>query len=556
MKSFKACAYLRLSQADEDKGRDDESNSITNQRALIEEYVNGHTDIKLVEEKVDDGYSGIYFDRPAFQEMIKDIENGRIDCVIVKDLSRFGRNYIESGRYQEYFFSLYNVRFISVNDCIDMKPGEEEDLNLLLPFKNIMNDAFSRDISMKTKSHMDIRRKKGLFLSAFAPYGYQKDPEDKNRLLPDTFASAIVREIYDWKLEGLSTARIAEKLNSLSVLAPSDYKASVGLHYKTPFKVYGKTRWDSAAVNRILTNSIYLGHLAQGKTKKISLKIKSSVPVDPSKWVCVKNTHMPVIAEEKFLMAQRFLSSDFRVRAGKKSVSPLSGFVYCGGCGQPMNHKLVNSNGRRYDYYICSSYQKDRRACSSHLIREKTLEEALLFFLQRHIHMTADKKEIFELIGEKENALLREEMRKKAMHALVLRKRLKRAEGLKASVVRDWKEGLMNKREYQALERLYREQCMELEGALSELALNYKQNINGILEKKRRFDDILRGGCAETLSRGILIWFIDKITVYNHCEIDVNLRFHEAISETLPLQKRNESMCISEGPAGEAKKKL
>lgn len=214
---YKACIYTRLSKDDGDKP---ESDSIGNQKALIRDFIKNHTEIEVVSEKADDGYSGVNFERSGFKEMMDEIRAGQVDCVIVKDLSRFGRNYIER------VFPFIGVRFIAINDSYDSKDQNQSD-SLIIPFKNLINDAYCKDISVKIRTRLDIKRKKGEFIGAFAVYGYLKDPEDHNKLVVDTFASEVVRAIFRWKLEGLSQGDIAERLNAQGVLCPMEYKLSL-----------------------------------------------------------------------------------------------------------------------------------------------------------------------------------------------------------------------------------------------------------------------------------------------------------------------------------------
>lgn len=525
METYNACAYMRLSQADDDKAFNDESNSIVNQRILIEEYILSHPEIRLSEEKVDDGYSGIYFDRPAFQEMISDIKNGKINCVIVKDLSRFGRNYIESGRYQEYFFSLHNVRFIAVNDCIDIRPGSDNEVSLMLPFKNIMNDAYSRDISVKTKSHMDIRRKMGRYLGAFAPYGYLKSSENRNQLIIDGYASVVVREIFDWRLEGAGTTRIAERLNNMCVLAPCDYKEYLDMNYKTPFKIYDRTKWTAAAVKRILINEVYTGNLAQGKTKKQGLKIKKSVRLEPEQWIRAKDTHEAIISAQDFELVQKSFAADSRERSGNKGTGLMSGMLYCPDCGKPMNHKLVTSNGKKYAYYICSSYQKEKRSCSSHLVSENALVYAVTEFLKRCISVSFNKDTMLCNIDKNEISLPENERRKLDILVNNISVRLENTEKLLKAVYQDWREGLLNDREYQELNTYYLTEKDSLNRGFKQLKRSLRTSVGEAAEKKHKIDEFIANGEFDRLTRAIFMRLIDKVVVYNKNDIRIALRF-------------------------------
>ena len=222
-KNYLCASYTRLSQDDGDK---EESNSIVNQKSLIRDFMNNHPEFTLVDEYADDGYSGVNFDRPDFQRMMNDVRSRKINCIIVKDLSRFGRNYIESGKYMEQIFPHLGVRFIAINDSIDTGRSQSDAEQFVLPFKNLFNDSYCKDISTKVRSQLAIKRKNGDFVGSFACYGYLKDPADHNKLIIDPEAAEIVRCIFAWKIQGMSAERIAEHLNEQGILCPMEYKRS------------------------------------------------------------------------------------------------------------------------------------------------------------------------------------------------------------------------------------------------------------------------------------------------------------------------------------------
>ena len=235
-KVYQAAIYLRLSKEDGDvaAGGRPESNSISNQKDLIMDYVGKHPKIHVHSVRVDDGYSGVDFNRPNFQQMLDDIRTGSVDCVIVKDLSRFGRNYIEAGRYIEKIFPMMGVRFIAVTDGYDSlnNAGGSE---MMVPFKNLINDAYSRDISIKIRSNLEVKRKRGEYIGAFVSYGYRKSEEDKNRIVVDEYAAGVVKDIFRMKLLGMSQQAIADTLNEKGILPPLAYKNSIGIRLKTSF---------------------------------------------------------------------------------------------------------------------------------------------------------------------------------------------------------------------------------------------------------------------------------------------------------------------------------
>ena len=281
MQVYKAAKYIRLSYTDD---KSNESNSVGNQRKLIEDFVSRHPEIELVSEKVDDGYSGVIFDRPAFKEMMDDIMEGKINCVIVKDLSRLGREYIETGRYMRRVFPAYGVRFIAINDNIDTLNESAGD-DLTVSVKNIMNEAYARDISIKTRSSLETKRKNGDFVGAFPVYGYRKSEDNHNLLVVDEYAAQVVRSIFRMRLEGFSPYAIANELNRLGTLSPLAYKKYYGLpHAKKGYTDRKDCRWSANTVTRILQDETYTGTLVQGRKGSQHFKLKEMESRPSSAW--------------------------------------------------------------------------------------------------------------------------------------------------------------------------------------------------------------------------------------------------------------------------------
>jgi DNA invertase Pin-like site-specific DNA recombinase len=264
-KIYHAAIYVRLSKEDGAVASHEktESNSIANQKSLIRDFLENKNDIEVVQEYVDDGFSGSNFERPAFQMMLEDIKKGKIDCVVTKDLSRFGREYIDSGMYIERLFPAMGVRFIAINDGIDSGEAKSQSDEIIIPFKNLINDAYCRDISIKIRSHLEIKRKQGDVITAFVPYGYKKNDKDKHKLEIDVYAANVVKDIFRMKLHGKSQDAIACELNSSGILPPAEYKASTGSNYQTCFKTKEKSEWTSVMVRRILTNEVYTKQIAK-----------------------------------------------------------------------------------------------------------------------------------------------------------------------------------------------------------------------------------------------------------------------------------------------------
>jgi site-specific DNA recombinase len=329
--SFLAALYMRLSKDDGDKV---ESDSIRNQRSLLRDFVKQHSDITLVKEYVDDGFSGTNFERPDFQRMLEDARNHKINCIIVKDLSRLGRNYIETGRYLEKIFPVLGIRFIAVNDHYDSADTTNDSDQIIVPFKNLVNDAYCRDISIKIRSQLDIKRKKGQFIGNYAGYGYFKDPKDKNHLVIDEYAAEIVRMIFNMKIDGYSAKNIAARLNEMGVLIPAEYKRACGFNYSSGFMAGKKPKWDVSSVLRILKNELYTGTMVQGKTRKINYKVNVRQKIEPENWIRVEGTHEPIVSKEIFECVQKLMELDTRTSPEEESIYEFSGLLRCGDCGQ------------------------------------------------------------------------------------------------------------------------------------------------------------------------------------------------------------------------------
>lgn len=318
-KEWMAADYTRLSKEDGDK---EESDSINNQKALIQHYAESHPELRLVKHYSDDGYTGVNFNRPGFQEMLEGIKNGQINCIVVKDLSRFGRNYIEVGRYIERIFPALGIRFIAINDNYDSLYNNSSSDQLLLPFKNLINDAYSRDISVKVRSNLDVKRRQGDFVSPSVPYGYKRLETDKNKLAIDEPAANIVRLIFAKRIEGQSNQQIAALLNQMKVPTPIRYKQESGSHAKTAFQVYSTPKWYGTTVRRILENEIYTGTMVQGKTYRPNYKIRKPVARPQKDWFRKEGTHEAIISRNDFDLVHNILDTDTHQPPDRKRFIP------------------------------------------------------------------------------------------------------------------------------------------------------------------------------------------------------------------------------------------
>lgn len=520
-KIYRAGAYKRLSQ---DDGRGEVSNSIINQTELIKDYGKTHSDIEIVAEYDDDGYSGTNFDRPGFLRMMEDIKAKKIDCVIVKDLSRFGRNYIEVGKYMERIFPFMGVRFISINDNYDSEGKKNESDSLMLPFKNLVNDAYCRDISVKIRSQLDIKRKKGECISAFTVYGYQKSQEDKNRLVVDEYAAKIVQTIFQMKLQGINQQRIADFLNDNGVLSPLEYKKSKGLKYSTSFKTHLVARWSVNAINRILTNEVYTGVMVQGKSSTPNYKVKTQIAKKPEEWIRVEGTHEAVIGFHEFQTVQQILKRDTRTSPEQKELYLFSGYLFCGDCNNSMVRKTVPSGGRKYFYYVCST-NKSSKACSSHSISEKKLTDKVFHAVQDQIESVCRMDEFLTYIDklpEHQRTIFNYDTQIEQ-----LRQEMQRYKRMKMKLYEDLSDGIIDEKEYKEYRGSFSQRIAEKEQALERLEHERTAVADGNRGGSLWLEEFKRYRNTQKLNRQMLTTLVDKIIVYDGGSIEVVFRYQD-----------------------------
>ena len=355
-RKWKAAFYIRLSLEDVEVDKSSqnmrtfnktESESVSSQRLMLNDFAIEQKDIEIIDEYVDDGYSGTTFDRPSIKRLIDDIRVKKIDCVIVKDLSRFGRNYIEVGNYLEVLFPLLDVRFIALIDHIDSYLDPNSINNISVPIKNIMNENYCRDLSLKVRSAYEARKRRGLFVGSYAPYGYKKDQSDKNKLIIDDEAACVIRRVFSDYANGIALTKIAKNLNNEGILSPSLYKQRNGVDKYV--KQYGnKSGWNDKTLKRYLKDPIYIGTLVQKKRESISYKVKKFRPVEEDRQIRVENAVEPIIDKELFDKVQSLLQRDTKLEIGKEEISLLAGFMKCGTCRHGMSKKKNRSWSGKY----------------------------------------------------------------------------------------------------------------------------------------------------------------------------------------------------------------
>lgn len=387
-KVYSTALYIRLSKADERKGADRFSESIENQKIVLHEYIDSRiNEFNLYKEYIDDGISGTDdLKRPAFMEMINDLKAGRINCIIVKDLSRFARNYIQAGEYMQNTFQLYPTRFIALFDNVDVADGEF-DMNAV--FKNVLNEDYSRRLSKNLISTFKIRASKGQFIGAFASYGYKRDPENKNHLIIDEAVSGNIKFIFEEFLNGVGKNTIAKKLNDMQIVCPSAYKKQQGLNYQNYKKLESTNSWTYSTVQRILQNRVYCGDLVQHKTNHSKFKPKiMPTQYSPENWVIAEDSHEPIIDKETFNKVQERLKTATRDINFTQNISIFAGHLKCGDCGRAMAKIQNKYKDKVSTRYVCRSYKSNgetTKICSAHSINEDILKEHIIAVLNQQI---------------------------------------------------------------------------------------------------------------------------------------------------------------------------
>ena len=383
MKVWQAALYIRLSVEFNGKKGD----SLETQRQIMEAYIALCPDIEIVEIYTDNGTTGRTFEREAFQRMLTDVEAGKINCIVVKDLSRLGRNTIDTGYYIEKYFPLHGVRFIAVNDQFDSEDAENSGNHLIVPLKNMINEAYAADISKKVRAQQNQAMRDGEFVGARPPYGYRKDPNNCHRLLVNEDTAPIVRQIFQWIADGVALNEVVKRLNASGVLSPGAYQASIGLIKSK--RLIGGGNWNAWGVGKLLTDEVYMGDMVQGKHTNVGHKQVSTKPED---WIIVRGTHEPIISRELFKRVQSIrkqTAEGAKSSAAKKNpytANIFRGHIFCGCCGRPLNRHRDNHQGS-YSFSCIANQRTGKKVCSQNTyIRE----DALFYLVLTIIHQKAE----------------------------------------------------------------------------------------------------------------------------------------------------------------------
>ncbi|MBQ3413991.1 MAG: recombinase family protein [Clostridia bacterium] len=534
-KIWSVALYIRLSQEDNDTGIDkQESNSITSQKALLNEFTQEHDDLIVYDTYVDDGYTGTNFNRPGFQRLLEDMRKGNINCVLVKDLSRLGRNYIEVGNYIEQIFPLFNVRFIAINDSVDSFKNPMSSNTILVPFKNLINDEYARDTSIKIKSALNGRKKKGEFIGAFPSYGYVKDEQDKHKLVIDEESAEIVRKIFEWKVnEGLGNLSICHRLNDMGILNPTGYKKKkLNQNYNNSKMKQEDYSWCPSTVRNILKNDVYIGNVTQGKRKVKSYKIHKVEQVPEEEWVTVENMHESIIDKELFDKAQGLRKVDTRVQ-NTGYLSMWAGILKCADCGRAMHKKYCkNTSGTVYEYYICGTYRKkSNKLCTKHTLKVEELEKSVLEAIKLHIELLIDTENILEQINKSKTKQLANENILNIKQAK--EKEIEKISNLKRCLYEDWKNEDITREEYIEYKQKYEQDIERIKGIIVNLDKQKEKQEELIDCNSKWIENFKKYKNITELDRDIITELIDYIEVYENKKIKIHFKFINELDKIL-----------------------
>lgn len=498
--------YCRLSCDDDLQG---DSNSIRNQKMLLKQYADEHK-LRNVRFYVDDGYSGSNFDRPDFQRMIRDIDEGKVSTVIVKDMSRFGRDHILVGYYTKYYFAEADVRFIAVYDQVDSETNPDDDIT---PFKNILNEMYAKDCSKKIKAVMKAKGNAGKHLATHPPLGYKKDPNDKEKWVIDERGAKTVREIFSLCMNGYGPTQIARILTERKIDTPVVYFHKHGL--PTPAKLREDSEiWDQKSVARILENVEYTGCTVNFKTYKKSYKSKKRIKLPQEDWLIFENTQEVIIDRQTFDTVQKIRQCKRRPsRMGE--MSSLSGMVYCADCGKRM-YLCRCTTMKQAEYFNCSTYRKKKKnLCTSHQITVKAVETLLLDDLKRTLRFAQSQKEEFlRMLEENSEVKTKQEIKENLRELSAAEERIKALDKIIQSLYEDKVAGILSEERYLKLSDTYETEQADL----TEKAQMLKAEIE---KDKKEKDEILDFLCLvekyssiEELTPEIIRSFVDRIIVH------------------------------------------
>ena len=523
-KEWRAGVYLRLSREDE-ATKDRNSYSIETQKMIIKKYLLAHSDIKIVDYYIDDGFSGTNMNRPGYKRLKEDFESRKINCIIIKDLSRLARNNEEAGKLIFVVFPFYSIRFISVNDKVDSYLDPQSVNNISIQFKNLMNDEYCRDLSKKVKSARKIRQNRGEFIGSFAPYGYDKDPSDHHKLIVDPIAAEVVRRIFQDFLTGKNYSQIAKELSIQGIMTPGQYKKSRGANLHTP----GKSNlciWSASTVRSILTDEMYMGTLIQGRHKKISYKSNKQIAVDKEEWMRYENSHEPIIEKETFDKVQIMVVERRKTPHTTIKKNIYSGIIFCGECGHAMGLSAIRGNST-YSAFYCKYYKQGANFCTRKRIKVSIISDAIIVALNQYLKFYVNFKDIMKASKEGQTKSCPKSSK------IELENQLNELKEEKKDLYFQYKNECLTDKEYSAQRQAVDSKIVETQKAIDEIVSKQQESLeiseNGFVSLFRKYKKFTK------INSEILASFVKRITVYSSRNIEIEWKFKDELIELVNL---------------------
>ena len=546
---YQTAGYIRLSI--EDSGKTN-GYSLENQEKLVRDYIADRQDLRLYRLYIDNGATGTVFERPAFDEMMQDMKDGKINCIVVKDLSRLGRNYLEAGNYLEQIFPFFRVRFISITDGYDSNSPDVTDESLIIPLKNIINEGYAKDISLKITTSFESRKKQGQFMGRYPVYGYLKDPANKNHLIINPETCGIVRRIFQMRDSGMALGAIASQLNAEGIPSPARYLWIKGLSKE---ERHQDSYWDRINVKRLLTNKMYLGILVYGKERSSFAKGIKRQRVPESEWKYVPNAHEAIIDQELFDSVQKKLEDTKQnflnmtgINEDYRPENLFRGRIHCSDCGGAMKmSKFVNTRKDgsidRYAVYECCRRKKlYDLSCPQRSIRkavvDKTVEEAIRF----HIRTFLDTEQIIAKLNRSPKG--RAAASDIQNHIREKQRRISKIERLSTGIYEDYREGILNEEEYLAIRSRYGEEKEGLVKEVDALMLAEREHEANYHSTGSLADIVRKYAEFPEINREIVEAFIADIQVHTDSHLAITFAFEDEFQRLIDMaeQRRRETV--------------
>lgn len=515
-KEYHTALYLRLSKEDR---KDKESDSITNQRLLLHNYLEHHPEFLFYKEYIDDGETGTNFNRPQFQQMMDDLDKGFINCIICKDCSRFGRDYIECGSYVREFDDC-NVRFIAVNDNYDSFDQYRDDT--IFAIKNVMNTEYSKAKSRDIKKIFKEKQYEGSYMGAFSIYGYKKSPEDKHKFIIDDYAANVVRRVFQMFCDGMAKQTIARTLTAEGILSPEEYKRANGSNFHTG-RISLQKSWSYSAIHHMLQNQVYIGNTVQNKTYRKRMKGKG-YKNPKEKWIIVENTHEPIIDKELWERTQKLFIERAKPQPDFSHISAIAGFVLCAECGA----RLTAGTWGKEPALICGTYKRmGKKGCTPHLVPKKVILDTITNDLNIII---ANSNQLEEKINCCKNS---QKMKTENYDTELsrLNHRIQSTIKYKKKAFEAYEDKLLSRNDFQSLLKQYEEEEIAIR-TMQDTILSRQKNAAESNPQFPWLERLLRKGKIEELDRSIIADMVDSIYVSDHKEIKIVYRFSDEL-ETL-----------------------